>query len=194
VTGAMAVWSREVSDRHGRKQAWLRHQAASWFDRLLGGYDDLRAIDTSRVLRLVFVCAGNVCRSPYAEARARARGVESASFGLSADGQSLPDPSAVLAARRRGLELAPRASRRAGDVRPHAGDLLVAMEPQQARALKRGHARAQVTLLGLWCAPVRPVIADPYGLSPSYFDTCFGCIDEGVNALVHAVERRRALP
>ena len=191
VTGVLTVWSRDVSEQHGRKQAWFRHQATSWLERL-GLYADLRRFDASRVLRLVFVCAGNVCRSRYAEARARALGFEAGSFGLSADGRSPPDAVAVLAARRRGIELLPRASRRAQDVRPTAGDLLVAMEPHQARALRRAHPRAQVTLLGLWCRTPRPVLADPYGLSDAYFDTCFGCIDEGVETLVRTVERRRA--
>ena len=95
-------------------------------------------------------------------------------------------------ARRRGVTLAVRPSRRAGEVRLTAGDLLVAMEPHQARALRRAYPRAQVTLLGLWCRSPRPVLADPYGLSAAYFDTCFDCIDEAVAALVQTVERRRA--
>ena len=191
MTGALTDWSRDVSGRHGRKQAWVRHQATSWLHRL-GLYSELQGFDASRVLRLVFVWAGNVCRSRYAEARARALGFEAGSFGLSADGRSPPDPAAVRAAQRRGIELPPRVSRRARDVRPTAGDLLVAMEPHQARALRRAHPRAQVTLLGLWCSSPRPVLADPYGLSDAYFDTCFGCIDEAVEALVRTVERRRA--
>jgi len=191
VTGALRVWSRDVTAQHGRKQAWVRHQATSWLHRL-GVYSELQSFDASRVLRLVFVCAGNVCRSRYAEARARVLGFEAGSFGLSADGRSPPDAAAVLAARRRGIELVPRASRRAHDVRPTSGDLLVAMEPHQARALRRAHPRAQVTLLGLWCSTPRPVLADPYGLSDAYFDTCFGCIDEAVETLVRTVERRRA--
>jgi len=191
VTGVLTVWSRGVTERHGRKQAWFRHQAASWLHRL-GGYSGLRGFDPSRVLRLVFVCAGNVCRSRYAEARARALGLEASSFGLLADGASPPDAAANRAARRRGLELPPGVSRRAQDVRPTAGDLLIAMEPHQARMLRRKHPRAQVTLLGLWCEPPRPVLADPYGLSDAYFDTCFACIDESVTALVRILERGRA--
>jgi low molecular weight protein-tyrosine phosphatase len=191
VTGVLTVWSRELTERQGRKQAWLRHQATSWLHRL-GAYSGLRAFDPSRVHRLVFVCAGNVCRSRYAEARARALGLEAASFGLAADGASLPDVAAARAARRHGLELFPRVSRRAEDVRPTAADLLVAMEPHQARMLRRAHPRAQVTLLGLWCRPPRPVLADPYGLSDAFFDTCFACIDEAVGALVRTLEQRRA--
>jgi protein-tyrosine phosphatase len=191
VTGVLTVWSRDVSEQHGRKQSWVRHQASSWLHRL-GLYSEFQGFDPSRVLRLVFVCAGNVCRSRYAEARARALGMEATSFGLSADGVSPPDAAAVEAARRRGVTLAVRPSRRAREVRLTAGDLLVGMEPHQARALRRAHPRAQVTLLGLWCDSPRPVLADPYGLSEAYFDTCFGCIDEAVAALVQTVERRRA--
>jgi protein-tyrosine phosphatase len=193
VTELLWEWSRGVAEDHGRKQAWLRHRAAQWLHRL-GSYEGLLSIDGSRVVRFVFVCAGNVCRSRYAEARARALGLETSSFGLSADGRSLPDAAAIEAARRGGLELGHRPSRRAADVRPTAVDLLVAMEPHQARELRREYPRSQVTLLGLWCSPVRPVLADPYGLSPSYFDTCFGCIDQGIQALVRAVERQRAVP
>ena len=191
VTGVLTVWSREVSEQHGRKRSWVRHQATSWLHRL-GLYSDFQAFDASRVLRLVFVCAGNVCRSRYAEARARSLGMEVGSFGLSADGVSPPDAAAIDAALRRGLTLSPRPSRRAADIRLTSGDLLVAMEPHQARALRRAHPRAQVTLLGLWCRSPRPILADPYGLSDVYFDTCFGYIDEGVSALVQTVERRRA--
>jgi protein-tyrosine phosphatase len=180
-------------EQHGRKQAWLRHRAATWLHRL-GSYEGLRSIDATRVVRFVFVCAGNVCRSRYAEARARALGLEATSFGLSADGRSSPDLPAIEAARRRGLELSLRPSRRAEEVHPTAADLLVTMEPHQARLLRREFPRSQVTLLGLWCSPVRPVLADPYGLSPSYFDTCFGCIDQGIAALARAVERQRGVP
>jgi protein-tyrosine phosphatase len=193
VTELLWEWSRGVADDHGRKQAWLRHRAARWLHRL-GSYEEFQTIDGSRVVRFVFVCAGNVCRSRYAEARAQALGLEATSFGLSADGQSFPDAAAIEAARRRSLELEHRPSRRARDVRPTAADLLVAMEPHQARQLRREHPRSQVTLLGLWCLPVRPVLADPYGLSPSYFDSCFGCIDQGIQALARAVEHRRVLP
>ena len=191
MTGALTVWSRGVTQGHGRKQAWVRHQATSWLHRL-GVYADFQSFDPTRVLRLVFVCAGNVCRSRYAEARARVLGVEARSFGLSADGASPPDSAAVRAARRRGITLHSRPSRKAKDVRPTAGDLLVAMEPHQARALRRAHPRAQVTLLGLWCRSPRPVLADPYGLSDAYFDTCFSCIDEAVTALIRTLESRRA--
>ena len=191
VTGVLTVWSRGMTQQHGRKQAWVRHRATSWLHRL-GLYSDLQIFDASRVLRLVFVCAGNVCRSRYAEARARTLGAEAGSFGLSADGRSPPDAVAVRAARRRWIELVARASRRAQDVHPTAGDLLVAMEPHQARALRRAHPRSQVTLLGLWCRSPRPVLADPYGLPDAYFDTCFGCIDEAVETLIRTVERGRA--
>ena len=67
----------------------------------------------------------------------------------------------------------------------------MAMEPHQARALRRAHPRAQVILLGLWCVSPRPVLADPYGLSDAYFDTCFSCIDEAVTALIRTLESRR---
>jgi len=58
VTGTMTVWSRDVRQQHGRKKAWVRHQATTWLRRL-GVYSELETFDASRVLRLVFVCAGH---------------------------------------------------------------------------------------------------------------------------------------
>src|SRR6266540_1650137 len=82
--------SQAIQARYGRRAGWLRHHVAWTLDRL-GAFAPLRRIRWDDVERLVFICRGNVCRSAYADARARLAGLRSASFGLAArdgDGRS----------------------------------------------------------------------------------------------------------
>lgn len=158
-----------------------------------GRYRAYENIDGARVKRLVFVCAGNICRSPLAERFALARGFAAISVGLRG-GSGLPAaPDAVAAAHARGIALGDHRSRAIDEVEIEPGDLLVAMEPHQALALGSMYSArpdVQLTLLGLWSRPRRPHIHDPYGLSPRYFARCAAIIDSGVNGLLTELDRR----
>ena len=63
----------------------LKRLALAWLENLTGRYRQFKRIRWERVARVVFVCHGNVCRSPYAEGRAVNFGLPAASFGFSAD-------------------------------------------------------------------------------------------------------------
>jgi protein-tyrosine phosphatase len=176
--------SRDFAARFGGKRAWLRHGLARVAD-TLGAFQRFRAIDWGLVSRLVFVCHGNICRSPYAEARARTLGLNAASFGLAVSASAPADPSAVRVARNRGIDLTAHVTRSEREVSIVPGDLLVAMESRQAwRLLDRlERSGPQITLLGLWNPAVRPHVQDPYGLGDDYFETCFGTIDGAISAV-----------
>lgn len=175
---------RRFASAFGGKRAWLRHRLARAAD-ALGAFRPFRAIDWGRVSRLVFVCQGNICRSPYAEARARALSLDAASFGLAVLGPTSADPTAVRVARARGMDLTAHRARSTWELEIVPGDLLIAMEPRQAWRLRSRFARsgAQVTLLGLWCPDLRPHIQDPYGLAEDYFATCFRSIDGAIGVI-----------
>lgn len=181
--------SNVITDRYGGKRALLHHMAAR-LRLLANGFREFRAVRWSEVERVVFVCQGNICRSPYAEARARAMGLPTASFGLGAGQQKPADPQAQAAAAARGLDLSGHRSLHLRGFRLEPNDLLVGMEPWQARDLRQleGAAQGQVTLLGLWSRPPRPHIQDPYGLSRAYFDTCFRTIDAGIATMAQRYE------
>lgn len=172
----MAQPEESLHARYGRRAGWLRHHLAATLNRL-GAFEPLTRIRWHDVRRLVFVCQGNICRSAYAEARAKALGLRAASFGLGAHEGDRANPTALARAAARGVDLLPH---RASSLSPALpGDLLVAMEPAQvARLAKR--TTAPLTLLGLWAAPARPHLEDPYGLSEAYFDTCFEVIDAAI--------------
>jgi len=173
---------RAISESYGCKTGWSLHQLYLAAYRLnLGGLRHFEHIEWNRVTRLVFVCRGNICRSPYAEARARRLGLNATSCGFEVSSKSCVDATGVKIARQLGLELSNHQPRGCG-LSLAAGDLWVGMEPWHGRQLLRFSqgSGAQVTLLGLWCCRPRPHIHDPYGLGEGYFQTCFGIIDGAI--------------
>lgn len=171
--------------RYGGKRAWLRligERAAL----AAGRYAGLDAIDWSGVARLVFVCSGNICRSPYGEAKARSLGVPAASFGLSADARSAVDPRAKDVAARRGVDLSSHQVRSVAEIHLSPTDLLLLFDPRHAAVLQSqlpAALRAPVRPLGLWSSPACPYIHDPFGLDERYFDACYARIDTAVARL-----------
>lgn len=177
-----ATW---LGGAYGGKRAFLRYLGFR-AEAAFGGYRDLRCPDFSRARRLVFVCAGNICRSPFAEYAARAAGLLAVSAGLEADAGKPADPAAVKAAARRGIDLQPHRSQRFDSVELGAGDLVLAFEPRHALWLRQalpGRVAAQLALVGLFGSSPCPYLHDPYGLSDEYFERCFGRIDDAVRGL-----------
>jgi protein-tyrosine phosphatase len=157
----------------------------------LGAYRSYEEVNWPLVRRFVFVCKGNLCRSPYAEHRIRAWGAKAVSAGLSADPDKPAAPAAQQAALRRGVDLEGHISRPVYELIMSYGDLLVAFEPTHAKvlsALARTQAGVQVTLLPLWSpTPWLVYLHDPYGLPGMHFDRCFEQIDRGLKGMLERV-------
>jgi protein-tyrosine phosphatase len=172
------------SERFGGRRAYLSHLAARALS-VAGAYRGLLDVDWSSVGRLVFVCKGNICRSPYAEARARSLGIDAVSFGLDAAGGAGADASATRNARLRRLDLSAHRSRRVDGSLLQPKDLVLLFEPQQVEQFRErfGSTGVAVTLAGLWAKPERPYLCDPYGRSDVCFQDCFSVIDASVAAV-----------
>jgi protein-tyrosine phosphatase len=175
---------------YGGKRAFV---TAMWYAgrASIGGFRNYQKIRWDKVSRVVFVCKGNICRSPYAEQRFRARGANATSAGLLADPGKPAAPAAQQAALRRGVDLTAHRSRVMAELNIGKGDLLVAFEPKHAETLDvlaTKLAGVQVTLLALWSStPWFVYLHDPYGLSESHFDECFARIDRALNGLLTRV-------
>jgi protein-tyrosine phosphatase len=180
---------------YGGRRGYLEHVRARALY-ALGAYRSAREIDWAAVTRLVFVCKGNICRSPYASARARLLGVPSVSFGLDAADGAPADPAAWRTARSRAVDLSAHRSERGESCRISDDDLLVVFEPSQLGEIRRRHSdrMPRVTLLGIWAQPIRPHIHDPYGRSDRYFQRCFSIIDANIEELVRRMAGGSASP
>lgn len=158
-----------------------------------------RARRTSMTGPVVFICHGNICRSPYAAAaflrllggEAHAQAVGSAGF----IGSNRPSPAeAIAVASRRGLDL--RAHRSSPLTRSTVDDagLLVVMAPDQRRALLAcfSQPRAPVVLLGDFDPePIdRRAIRDPVAQDEPVFEAVYTRIDRCLASLVQAVRAR----
>jgi protein-tyrosine phosphatase len=172
-----------IRDRYGSARG-LGRMLLARAGRMLGAYRPFETVRWDEVERLVFVCSGNICRSPYAEARAKFAGFPAVSVALRGESGRPAERAARLAAAEAGLDLGSHVSQALAEAHPRPGDLLIAMEPWQARQLRRDIPHLQVTLLGLWSKPKRPHLHDPYTLSDAYFRTCFRLIDSGVESIL----------
>jgi protein-tyrosine-phosphatase/predicted ATP-grasp superfamily ATP-dependent carboligase len=118
--------------------------------------------------RVLFVCKGNICRSPFAAAYARtllgpSRTVASSGYFPRADRRSPAE--AVAAAGERGVDLAPHRSTVLADDTLRAADAIFVFDEENRRtvAARWPWARAKVHLLPDLAADADAEIADPYG-------------------------------
>ena len=125
-------------------------------------------------MRILFVCTGNICRSPFAEAVARSAGlpdVESA--GLAAFGGARPTSDAIAVAGELGFDLASRRARPlTGDMLERA-DVIVGMTADHVSALG-GDAR----LLG------DADLDDPIGRGREAYRRAYARIESDVRKLL----------
>lgn len=178
-------------DRYGGRRALLRHLASA-FQMRLGGFREYQAIDWLEVRRLVFVCKGNICRSAYAEARA-SLSFPAVSFGIEASSDAAADASAISHAAARHVSLSAHRTTSLKAFAHRPGDLLVCMEPPQAKIVVKHFAGCapQVTLLGLWTRPARPWLFDPYGSADGYWRTCLDTIDSGIDQMLTILRKHQ---
>lgn len=149
---------------------------------------------------VLFVCLGNICRSPMAEGALRAaaaqRGVAvtaaSAGTGAWHIGEA-PDPRAQATAAAHGVDLSQLAARQVTAADFDRFDLIVAMDSENLSALQRlapAEARARVSLL-LDFVPGRAgqSVGDPYYGGPAGFDRVWADVTEGAAGLLDALDR-----
>jgi protein-tyrosine phosphatase len=189
--GADRAAGSSIASRFGTSRGLIRLLLAHVQVAL--GAAKIVAAEPEAVRRLVFVCQGNICRSAFAEALARRRGMASCSFGLSTATGIEAHPPATETARLLGIDLGSHRATASPDYAPRPGDLLLAMEVRQLDRIAADPRLAGLprSLLGLWATPPRPHLHDPYSLSDAYMRTCFEVIDTAVAALDRAFPNAR---
>lgn len=154
-------------------------------------------------VRVLFVCLGNICRSPLAEGAFRA---EAERLGLDVEVDSAgtgdwhvgypPDRRAQAAALRNGVDIA---GLRARQVRPDdftRFDYLVTLDTHNLAdllALRPAGSQAHISLL-LDFVPGREgqAVADPYYGKDGDFDIAWADVDAGAQALARKIAARQS--
>ncbi len=150
---------------------------------------------------VLFVCLGNICRSPLAEAALR---TEAERLGLSVEIDSAgtgdwhvgrpPDPRAAAVASRNGVDISHLRARQVtpGDFRRF--DHIVALDGDNLAALERlrpadGKARLSL-LLDHVEGREGEAVADPYYGGAEHFDVTWRDVTEGARALARKIAER----
>lgn len=146
-------------------------------------------------MRVLMVCLGNICRSPMAqgvmEARAAAAGlavtVDSAGISGWHDG-SPPDPRAVAAAARRGIDIAGQRARRVVPADYDRFALFCAMDRRILDSLRQrqppGSAAQLALLMDFAPGSAGRSVPDPYYDGDEAFDAVLDLIEAAVDGLL----------
>ncbi|HJQ10601.1 MAG TPA: hypothetical protein VJ840_06155 [Gemmatimonadaceae bacterium] len=152
-----------------------------------------RLSKSAHLRRILVVCHGNVCRSPYLQAvlQRSMPALSAASAGFVGAGRAVPDASLELSARR-GLDLSRFRSRPLMLSEVCSADLVIVMDPRQARALG---ARFPIPPRRIVVAgDLDPqfdetrAIVDPWNKSREVFHACFDRLDRCAATLVNSLQ------
>jgi protein-tyrosine-phosphatase/predicted ATP-grasp superfamily ATP-dependent carboligase len=145
--------------------------------------------------RLLFLCRGNICRSPFAEAYARQR-LRANTYALRSagsypvEGRSSP-PEALAVGRSLGVPLDAHRSRTLATELVDWAGVILCMDDRDRRILRESYpgARNRVFYLGAFAPPDASVqIADPWGQPPERYASCYREITAAVDGLVATLE------
>jgi protein-tyrosine phosphatase len=164
-----------------------------------GDHDEARdARGGDPVARILFVCLGNICRSPMAEgAMRRAAEVRGLSVALDSAGTgswhigAAPDPRAQATALRHGVDIGGLRARQVRARDFHDFTHVIALDGQNLRDLSALRPRDGQAHLGLLLdyLPQRKGegVRDPYFDADEGFETVWGDIEAAVEALADSV-------
>lgn len=158
---------------------------------------DARIVAGKDVTSVLFVCMGNICRSPTAEGVLRKlaadAGLQDSVFVDSCGTHDYhvgapPDPRAQATALRRGYDLAPLRARQIAEADFESFDLILAMDTNNLGLLQcmcpHKH-RSKVRLLMNYASDCRSsVVPDPYYRKAADFETALDYIENACHGLL----------
>ncbi len=148
--------------------------------------------------RVLFVCLGNICRSPLAEGvfrhLAAERGIvveaDSAGTGAWHEGEP-PDPRSCEVAARHGIDLDGQRARAVVEADFERFDMILAMDRQNLEDLQRlrpPHARARIARLRDHDPEGPGDVPDPYYGGDQGFERVYRMIHRSCEALLDSLE------
>ena len=151
-------------------------------------------------MRVLFVCLGNICRSPAAEAVFRAK---AAAAGLDAPCDSAgtgpwhagkkPDPRMVKAAKARGYDLKKQRARQVDTGDFYVFDLICPMDASnEADLMDLAPPDATARVVPFLRYGVGGEVPDPYHGGPRGFETVLDLVENAADGLVAAIRAGRA--
>lgn len=158
---------------------------------------------TSKIISVLFVCMGNICRSPTAEGVFRhivkQQGLDDWIKTDSAGTHAYhvgdqPDPRAQLTARNRGIELSDLRARKAVEDDFHQFDYVLAMDNDNYQRLSRlcpaGHEEKLRLFLDFSNDFSETQVPDPYYGGDQGFEYVFDMVESASHGLLEEIKKR----
>jgi protein-tyrosine phosphatase len=184
VTDGPVLWMRQIASPSGRRN--LAYDVRRW---LVGR----RALPDTPLRRIVVICQGNICRSPFAAAllAQRAPELEVRGAGIAAASGETAQPGALRMAPRFGVQLDDHRSDRLTLQTLDWADLILGMEGQHVRAVRTlsSVAEAKTFILGEFMPDPPYLIPDPWGLPDVVFGQTFERIASATDSVIEAIRR-----
>lgn len=144
---------------------------------------------------ILFVCLGNICRSPLAEGIAREvakkRGLEIRVDSAGTSGWHIdeaPDSRSVAVAKKYGIDISELKGRKVNAYSDSEFDLIVAMDGQNYRDLERFNFGDKLVLMGDFGLNGRD-IPDPYYGGSDGFENVYKMLESAINALFDSLDK-----
>lgn len=139
---------------------------------------------------VLFVCTGNICRSPTADGIIRALAPHLAVDSCGVHGYHVgeaPDARSQRMAKSRGYDLATLRARQISSDDFYTFDLILAMDQGHERELRQLMPKDATAHIALFCEHAglgRKCVPDPYYGSTKDFEECFTLIEDGCRKIV----------
>lgn len=156
--------------------------------------------------RVLFVCMGNICRSPTAEGVFRhmvtQAGLDDVAHIDSAGTHAYhvgdpPDPRSVMAGRKRGYDLSRLKAKAIDDDDFRDNDLILAMDWDNLATLQKmcppGHHHKLQLLMRFATEHEAATVPDPYYGGPAGFDLVLDYVEDACTGLIEVVRRRATM-
>ena len=149
--------------------------------------------------RVLFVCMGNICRSPLAEGVFRDLVAKQTKLEIDVDSAGThnyhvgdpPDERAIAAARRRGIDISMLRARAVQEKDFEEYDIVVAMDRSNYSKLRQYRKSAGRLKLFMGYAGNRDAdVPDPYYGGQKGFELALDLIERGSRGLLKEIERR----
>ena len=155
------------------------------------------------MIRVLFICMGNICRSPTAEGVFKHHVAQAGLAELIASDSAgthdyhigdPPDPRAQNAAGRRGYDLSPLRGRQVGPRDFADFDYVLAMDDYNLRALERlcpsQHRHKLKLFMEFSAGAGMREVPDPYSGGPDGFELVLDMVEQAAQGLLHHLRSR----